>query len=272
MKVVFSMAKTNVLDENYEQLQKKIQSLNEKWRSEVSEVTLKGMENLAASSPIIPQLELSINIDQYQTFIEELLQLIGQNNTEITAAAEKIKEIATSDILQKWFTEAIAVNHFYFKNFAEENNLPEWLPIFAAEHAARPYLQAATAELEPRLKEMNHNHGCHSCGEPARFAVINKKGKKELTCPRCLHVWEEKKISCAHCGSEDKVVILKVEGDESAEIHACHKCKGYTKVVDTRKMFKKESPTLLDVKSIHLDYIAQEKGFGISDDEGHETH
>ncbi len=270
MKVVFSMAKMNVLDENYEKLQQEIQSLNEKWRGEIGNLQIEDITG--NGSPILPQAELSIDFSQYQRFIEELLQMLGQNNEGIIHTADKIKALLTLDVLQAWFKEAIVVNHFYFKNYADENNLPDWLPIFVAEQAARPFLQEATALLESQLRGMNHANGCPSCGEPARFALLNKKGKKELTCPRCLHAWEEKKISCAHCGSEDELVILKVEGDESAEIHACHKCKGYTKVIDSRKMFKKESPTLLDVKSIHLDYIAQEKGFGVSDDSGIGTH
>lgn len=260
----------NVLDENYEKLQQEIQALSEKWRGEISNLQIGDVTG--NSSPILPQAEISIDFSQYQLFIEELLQLLGQKNKDISNEVDKVKALLTIDVLQIWFKEAIAVNHFYFKNYADENNLPDWLPIFIAEQAARPFLQEATVLLESQLKGINQAHSCPSCGEPARFALLNKKGKKELTCPRCLHAWEEKKISCAHCGSEDELVILKVEGDESAEIHACHKCKGYTKVIDGRKMFKKESPTLLDVKSIHLDYIAQEKGFGILEAAGQGTH
>lgn len=76
------------------------------------------------------------------------------------------------------------------------------------------------------------------------------------------------KINCAHCGSEEpgKLEILKVEKDDSAEIHVCHDCNGYTKVIDVRKMIKKDSIALLDIKSIHLDFIAQENGYGMPDD------
>lgn len=271
MKVVFFMGKTNVLEKNYEKLQNDIQALNDKWSGQVSDIKISGMDKPRENnSPLIPQLELTIDVKQYQSFVEELLQLISKDNDGITAAANKIKTLLSTEVLQKWFQEAIVVNQFYFKNFADEHGLPEWLPIFAAEHAVRPYLQKATAELAESLKKVDHHHGCPSCGEPARLALVGKNGKKELTCPRCLHTWEEKKISCAHCGKEGELVIFKIEGEESAEVHACNSCKGYTKVIDVRKMFKKQSPTLLDVKSIHLDYIAQEKGYGAT--EGSEAH
>jgi len=210
------VAKMNVLDENYEKLQQEIQALSEKWRGEISNLQIGDVTG--NSSPILPQAEISIDFSQYQLFIEELLQLLGQKNKDISNEVDKVKALLTIDVLQIWFKEAIAVNHFYFKNYADENNLPDWLPIFIAEQAARPFLQEATVLLESQLKG------------------------------------------------------IKVEGDESAEIHACHTCKGYTKVIDGRKMFKKESPTLLDVKSIHLDYIAQEKGFGILEAAGQGTH
>ncbi|QED49783.1 formate dehydrogenase accessory protein FdhE [Cytobacillus dafuensis] len=258
------MAKINVLDSEYEKLQKDIQALNDKWSEQCSDIIINGIEKIKdMKAPYLSQLELAIDFHQYRSFIEELLALISCNKSELKISADKAISLLNDDVLQRWFKEAIAVNDIYFKKFAEENDLPEWLPMFAAEHAVRPYLQKAAEKLKDKLKKSDHNHGCPSCGEPARFAIIDKSGKKELTCPRCLHSWEEKKISCAHCGTEGDLVIIKIEEEESAEIHACHKCKGYTKVIDVRQMFKKESPTLLDIKSIHLDYIAQEKGFGI---------
>jgi FdhE protein len=90
-----------------------------------------------------------------------------------------------------------------------------------------------------------------------------------LTCPRCHFSWEEKKISCSHCGTEEKgqIVILSVEDDEGAEIYACKSCKSYTKVIDTRKLLKEASPELLDLKSIHLYYVAQDSGYGMVEEE-----
>ena len=55
-----------------------------------------------------------------------------------------------------------------------------------------------------RFQREDHKGACPVCGEPSRLAVINKSGKKEMTCPRCHFAWEEKKISCAHCGTEEQ--------------------------------------------------------------------
>jgi len=261
------MAKNSVLDESYEQLQKDIQTLHTKWCEQVAKVEISGLgDGIEKKSPLIPQLNLTIDISQYHLFIEQLLDLISLDKVEISITAKRLKELLTTEVLEKWFDETISVNQFYFAKFSEDHELPEWLPFFVAEYAARPYLQKATEELAEHLKGIKNIHACPCCGEPARFALVGKQGGKVMNCPRCLHTWDEKKISCAHCGAEGDLVILKVEGEETAEVHACNKCKGYTKVIDTRKLFKQESPTLLDVKNIHLDYIAQEKGYGIPEE------
>ncbi len=265
------MAKNSVLDESYEQLQKDIQTLHTKWCEQVAEVKISGLGDIIEkNSPLIPQLNLFIDLSQYRLFIEQLLDLLGSDKEGIFAAAKRLKELLTTEVLQKWFNETISVNQFYFVKFAEDQDLPEWLPFFTAEHAARPYLQKAAVELAEQLKDRDDQHACPCCGEPPRFALVGKQGGKVMNCPRCLHTWNVKKISCAHCGKEGDLVILKIDGDEAAEIHACNNCKGYTKVIDARKLLKQESPTLLDIKSIHLDYIAQEKGYGIPEES--ETH
>ena len=143
------------------------------------------------------------------------------------------------------------------------------VPLFLAENAVRPFIQKAAQELKQQIPKQGHKGSCPVCGEPSRLAVINKSGKKEITCSRCHYSWEEKKTSCAHCGTEEQgqVVVLRVGDDDSAEVYACKSCKGYTKVIDTRELIKVALPEILDLKSIHLDYVAQENGYGYGKEE-----
>jgi FdhE protein len=184
----------------------------------------------------------------------------------------RLEATLSNNVLKHWYKEALAVNNFYFEQFAEEQKLAPWLPFFVAEHALRPYLQKAAVEMADILKGAKGHEGCPACGEPSRLAIINSNAKKEITCPRCNYSWEEKKISCAHCGNDvpKEIEILKIEKEEQSEIYVCQSCKGYTKVIDARKLMKVEAPALLDIKSIHLDYIAHENGFGVPEVKG--TH
>jgi FdhE protein len=215
--------------------------------------------------PLIPQLQLNINTERYHTFIDELVTLLETEQPALANDCNLLRQSLHTNILKEWFEASVGTNFFYFEEYAENLSIAKWLPFFVAEHATRPFLQKLVLELKEELDQADHHPGCVACGEPARLAIISKKGKKELVCPRCNYSWPEKKISCAHCGTEDhtKIEILKLEGQENEQIHICDGCKGYTKVIDVRKMIKKESPQLLDQQTIHLDYIAQERGYGI---------
>jgi FdhE protein len=84
-----------------------------------------------------------------------------------------------------------------------------------------------------------------------------------MTCPRCLAHWHAKRIECAHCGNDDHNTIqfITLEGDATSQIQVCDKCTGYIKVIDTRQYLSKPSSAMLDLNSIHLDFVAQEQGY-----------
>lgn len=259
----------NVLNNEYQQLEEKIQLLREEWYLLVEKSTLTNAEQLSSitSYPAIPQLKLNIDMEQYHTFIKDLFSMLEETQPALATEFKKILPLLTKETLEQWFKEAIAVNNFYFEKFAKDNNIAEWIPFFAAEHALRPFLQKISKELNGKLTSGESHGECAACGEPPRIAIINKQGKKEMACPRCLYTWEVKKIKCAHCGCEEpgKIEIIKLEKEESSEIYVCHECKGYTKVIDTRKLIKVDPIPLLDIKTIHLDFVAQENGFGVPD-------
>lgn len=265
------MKTTNVISKEYMKLQESIYALYETWHQTLASQTVVNKDEVTGKDePLLPQLTLNINENDFHSFILELFSIIREHKPEVSDNLVKLEEQLDTVTLSKWFTEAVAVNTYYFTQFAASHNLPEWLPFFAAEHAARPYLQKAAEELKDVIADKTHTSGCPVCGEPPRLAVINKQGKKEITCPRCHYSWEVKKISCAHCGTDnhEELKILKVEDDERAEIHACMSCKGYTKVIYKMKLMRVPVPELLDLQFLHLDYIAQEKGFGLPEPQG----
>ncbi|WP_338450308.1 formate dehydrogenase accessory protein FdhE [Niallia oryzisoli] len=264
--------KTEIISPVYMKLQEEISALYEQWVRALSQQTVVIKEKIDGKQfPLLPQVDLQFNEKDYHSFLQDLFKAVKENKPELGEDLVKIEAKLDGETLAKWFQEAVIVNTYYFADWAEKNSVPEWLPVFAAEHAVRPYLHKASIELQDELPKQGHTGGCPCCGEPARMALINKNGKKELICPRCHSTWEQKKIACAHCGSDaqGEVMVLKLEEDERAEIYACKSCKGYTKVIDTRKLLEVPAPEILDLKTIHLDYIAQEKGYGLSEDKQH---
>lgn len=164
---------------------------------------------------------------------------------------------------QRWADEALAMNHVYFAGFAEENGIDGWLPPFLAETAIRPYLQQLAQKVQRHFTHALHGKGCPVCGEPARLSILDEEGKKVIQCPRCLSHWNAKRLECPHCGNEDHETIrfITLEEDPVSQIQVCGKCHGYLKVIDIRQYISKPSAAMLDLTTLHLDFVAQDRGF-----------
>lgn len=138
---------------------------------------------------------MSVDFQQYHRFIEELLTLLEEKQPSLEADTKALKSRISTKILEQWHPEVLTVHQRYFQAFAEEHHIASWLPYFVAEHAIRPFLQRATAEIRDELKKADVHGCCPACGEAPRLAIINKKGRKEVTCPRCHYAWEVKKLT-----------------------------------------------------------------------------
>lgn len=263
--------KNSVVSEQYLQLQKDIQKMHENWLKQIDQVEINNATEIASLQvPIIPQLQVQINLEQYKNHIIELYDLISTNNNDIKEATNKVIPLLTTATLEKWFEMALAVNTYYFEKFAKENDLEEWILFYGAETAARPFMQNILNQINEKIVKQESTKSCACCGEPARLGIVNKEGKKEMICPRCSYKWQVKMIQCAHCGAETQKV-LRVENDDSAEVQACTTCNQYSKIIDSRKLLRLDTPAILDVKYLHLDFIAQDRGYGI-EEESHSTH
>jgi FdhE protein len=258
--------KKSVVTKEYQNLQKDILTLQENWKESINPESIIPNLDKAAMTAGVPAAALtSINfeISLFLQWIEEINELLIKNNPELETKLAGISALLNEETAIRWIDEAFSFNSIYFASFAEENGLEEWIPQFLAETALRPYLQLTAEKIQHEITHAVSGAGCPVCGEPARLAVLEDEGKKVMTCPRCLAHWNAKRVECAHCGNDDHKTIqfLTIEGDASSQIQVCEKCTGYIKVIDTRQYLSKPSAAMLDLNTIHLDFVAQEQGY-----------
>ncbi|OCA82333.1 formate dehydrogenase [Bacillus sp. FJAT-27225] len=266
--------KTSVVSKEYLNLQKEIISLQEKWKASLSERAVNVKVDKTSLSEGVPLAAVAIfdfDIPLFLQWIEELKALLVKNNQSMEDKLTFSSNLIDENTARRWVDEALAFNDMYFFDFAEQHGVEKWIPHFLAETAVRPYLQLAAEKAQPGLHSGVHGAGCPVCGEPVRLAQLEGEGKKELHCPRCLAHWHDKRITCSHCGNDDhdSMKFITVEGDSVSQIQACDKCHGYIKIIDTRQYIEKPSPAMLDLNSIHLDFIAQEHGYYTGGNKGH---
>ncbi|CAM3832387.1 formate dehydrogenase accessory protein FdhE [Mesobacillus zeae] len=258
--------KKSVVSKEYQNLQKEILLLQEQWKQSLSPDTVKpnpDKAGIAAGVPAAALASIDFDISLFLQWIQEVGELLSRKNPELAEMLGRVQGLLNEETGIRWIDEAFALNVQYFASFAEENNLDGWIPQFLAETALRPYLQLTAEKFQNQISSGVPGTGCPVCGEPVRLAQLEGEGKKVINCPRCLAHWNEKRLSCAHCGNSDHETIrfLTVEGDESSQIQVCEKCKGYTKVIDTRQFISTPSSAMLDLTTIHLDFVAQENGY-----------
>lgn len=262
--------KPTVISKEYLALQTEIANKQKSWFDALNkEEVVKKSEISHKHAPIISQVSLHVNKEEYKRFIEELASFLGENNEQIASEIEKLQKLLTEEVLSRWVEEVLSYNQIYFHSFAEENKLAEWLPYFVAENAIRPYLRVVSELYKDELADQETKGSCPCCGEPVRLALLEGKGKKMLICPRCEAKWQQTRLSCVCCGNSDhkKLSYYNVEGDKSAKIEVCDVCNGYIKMIDARKLFKKQAAFLMDLNTLYLDFVAEEKGYGATNDE-----
>lgn len=256
----------SVVSKEYQNLQKQIIQLQEKWKQEINPETIRPNLDQAAIAAGVPAAALAaidFEISLFLQWIDEAKSAIINSNPELEQKLAGINALLDEETAIRWIEEAFSFNTLYFAGFAEEHGLEPWIPQFLAETALRPYLQLLAEKVQPEISRAVPGSGCPVCGEPVRVASLEEDGKKIVHCPRCLAHWQAKRLECSHCGNSDhkKLQYITVEGDAVSQIQVCDECSGYIKIIDTRQYIDKPSAALLDLNSIHLDFVAQENGY-----------
>ena len=256
----------SVVSKEYQSLQKEIIKLQEKWKQEINPETVRPNLDKAAMAQGVPAASLTaidFEISLFLQWIQEISAMLINTNPELESKLSRIRDLLNEETAIRWIEEAFSFNNLYFEGFANEHDLEPWIPQFLAETALRPYLQLTAEMIQPEIHHAAAGAGCPVCGEPVRLAAFDSEGKKEVQCPRCLAHWHAKRLECSHCGNNDhqKMKFITIEGDAASQIQVCDECSGYIKIVDTRQFIEKPSAALLDLNTIHLDFIAQENGY-----------
>lgn len=248
---------------DYLQIHKDFVQLQNNWNKNIQVSLVE--KKYSVDAPILTEVEFTGNLSEYKQCLLDAIEYLEIHKPALQEQLTIIRNSLTEDVCQKWLQAAIMMNEFYFEHYATEYKVEAWLPLFLAESTSRVYVRQAVKQLQTELTQSKVKNCCPACGEPPRLAIVGKNGSKELVCPRCHYTWNSKKIGCSHCQNDDHetLIILKPEGQETEQIVACNRCKNYTKIIDTRVSLERVAPEILDLMTIHLDYIAQEEGYSV---------
>ncbi|WP_026690760.1 formate dehydrogenase accessory protein FdhE [Alteribacter aurantiacus] len=247
----------SIVSEEYVQLQQEMfevqnrikQSLSKNWTSRIRE------EDIDKEFPILSQLEETpLTVSRYEWALAEILAVLKTYSEDLVSDLDRCAErLEDDETALRWMKEALRYNTDYFQQEADKYQIAAWFPHYIAEQGLRPFLQLIAERSKGFVDKMNVGGACPCCAEPIR---LKKEGM--FLCPRCETEWQEKRHACAHCG-EKEVYTVTVQEEQTSELELCDSCKNYVKIIKPSHL---HSAAMIDLLTLHLDYIAQEEGYG----------
>lgn len=142
---------------------------------------------------------------------------------------------------------------------------PGLLEILAC-YTLKPALQAWRRQLASLTEGIPWDKGnCLICGAAATLGELQDNDQvKHLRCGQCGADWLSSRLLCVQCGNDDHSTqrYLYIESrQEKMRVEVCDRCSGYLKVITTFAPTPPEMLAVEDLATLHLDYIARERGF-----------
>lgn len=198
--------------------------------------------------------------DRLITPLEEGFPKIG---TELARTGSCIREGSFSP--DQFLSAAFAARGDEAGEIAAKIGLEPDLLIFVLAQIAKPVVEKRAESLQSLIGGVTWDRGyCPICGSFPELSLLREKeGHRWLRCGFCASQWRFHRGACPFCDSRDSgdIEIFFVEGSEHERVEVCHKCKRYVKGIDTRNLAEEVVREVMDIGLMHLDAIAQEKGF-----------
>ncbi len=137
--------------------------------------------------------------------------------------------------------------------------------VFILGQLAKPFIEKLAGTLTAQIEGLSWSKGyCPICGSMPELAFLQGEGgQRWLKCATCAFEWRYVRLTCPFCesSSHEDVEVYFVVGQEYESVEVCHKCMRYVPTIDCRNWPRPLAREVAAMALMHLDVIAQEKGF-----------
>lgn len=217
--------------------------------------------------PLLNFIDFMPDRNEINRIFGEVCQIILAYRPQVTDELKKIMsdlDVENRD-LRPLLEQFIWQNEMYIGDYLKDSEINGEIMYLVLFNLAKPLVKVYAQEIKNQvLYDKWALNTCPVCGWHASMAVTSTENKQRiLHCSLCDTAWPFKTRACTHCSNEDHSTLkyISVEGDEVHRINVCEKCRGYIKTMDESKAAVVNSSVEEDVRSIHLDIIAQREGY-----------
>lgn len=198
----------------------------------------------------------------------------GVNESRYTSDLLKLKLAAhhIRQALEEGFIDADKIlgyaacaDHENILEISQHLKLDGGLLWMLARNAVKPALHRCRQEIERSLTDIRWDKGfCFVCGSRATLSELQDNDQvRHLRCGQCGADWYFNRLECFCCGNTNPLTqqTISEDGCDNRRIDVCDVCNGYIKVIAAFSPTPPELLTVEDLATLHLDYIAQQKGY-----------
>ncbi len=224
---------------------------------------------LESGVPLLVGEELPLDVEATRDLFMRLCRLAESRGSGARAsAARQIRQAVERhqlDLPAVWAALALGDDSFDTALMADLQIDRDLLRILA-EHSLKPSLRMWAQDLQKNIDLDDWRRGqCPLCGSRPLLAEIQgKEGARRLRCGVCGASWYYPRLQCAFCGNDQHRTLgtISVEGEEEKyRAQTCDQCQGYLKIVVTFDPIAIDLLTVEDLATLHLDWIATERGY-----------
>jgi FdhE protein len=223
---------------------------------------------MARGLPLLQDLELEFDQPAGQELMTALTSALehsgGNNRTRYQRVRLALQEgrLTAGNVLPL----AAAGEKNAVQSLAKSLQLDPGLLWTLAQNAIKPAWRAWRRQLTPLVDATQWHQGCcFICGAGAILGELQGNNlAKHLRCGQCGADWTYPRLQCLYCGNEDHHTLsyLYAEPDhEKMRVEVCDQCRGYLKIIVSFAPTPPEMLALEDLATLHLDYIAKERGY-----------
>lgn len=224
---------------------------------------------MAQGEPLLPGAELELDEAALGGLLLRLAQSVEALGGGGEDAARQIRQALEAGRLQVGeILPAIAAGEpELVAAVAGRLQLDQDLLRTLAQNSLKPALRAWCRQLSPLVAGVPWNKGtCFVCGAAATLGELQDNDQaKHLRCGQCGADWLFHRLQCPSCGNEDhhtQQYLYVADQGEKARAEVCDRCHGYLKVITTYAPTPPEMLPVEELATLHLDYVARERGYG----------
>jgi FdhE protein len=217
--------------------------------------------------PLFDGREFPVDLEAAKKLFRSLCHVAKGRNQTLQEGIEKIQRMVRSRKIDmdRFLGEMVLPDSPYVEEITSSHGINRDILCFLGRASIQPSLERAAKLCGEGSDLEEWSEGiCPICGSlPLLSELAGQEGRKMLVCSRCEYRWRGSRMVCPFCGTEDHEAhrYFFVEGDKGVRIDVCDKCKKYIKTIDSRETGQKTFPLLEYVGTLHLDMLAQERGY-----------